>query len=177
MKAEYLAEFREIFTAAYVSTALEDVADSCSVRVEDCGEDCNGSHDGPTVITREDVQPMTLARLELDAREFFNEHAGDLAMWPGDHRDDSDAWPARTGAQFWMSRSGSGSGFIDWYENGAHPQDPAMIGARDRLSAAASAEGERDLFRDTDNKISHGVSWGELQRSRTITTTTDNEEN
>lgn len=162
MKAEYLESARQVFTDAYVSTALEDVADQCGIPV-DCGEDCNGGHAGGTLSTS-DLASATLERLERDAREFFDAHTSDLAMFPGDHWYGPDQWAERGGHFFWLTRSGSGSGFGDWYENGRAVQDPDMIEARDRLAAACRTEGERDLYRGTDDKIHHGKSWGEIQR-------------
>ena len=164
MDHSYLGPARDAFTEAYVNAAILDTADRCGI-AEDCGEDCNGSH-APIALAVSDLSPATLERLETDAGEFFDAHMSDLALFPGDHFHGADQWAETGGANFWWTRAGHGSGFGDWYEQGRHPQDAEMIAARDRLSTAAGTEGERDLFRGTDDKITHGKSWGEIQRER-----------
>lgn len=156
---------RVIFILAYVSTALEDVSGQCGMIV-DCDEDCPGGHSPDRSLTRDDLSDETRMVLERDAGTFFDLHAADLALFPGDHAFQPDEWAQRTGYQLWMSRAGHGTGFEDWYQSGRAVQDPDMEAARERLSAAARTEGERDLFMGTDDKITHGKSWGEIQRER-----------
>ena len=161
MDHSYFGPARDTFTEAYVNAAIMDAADRCGI-AEDCGEDCNGSHT-PVTLTVGNLASATLEQLQADAREFFDAHVSDLALYPGDHFRAADEWPSVGGYYFWMTRSGHGVGFGDWYT-------PDMSGdakaARERLRAACREHGERDLFQGTDGKIHHGISWGEIQAGR-----------
>jgi len=162
MDSRYLKKHRATFTEAYVARAVEEIADHCGIAA-DCNGDCNGDHP-PVSLTLSDLHPDTLERLRLDAREFFDAHAADLALYPGEYGYDPDQWAQRGGELFWMDRSGHGVGFGDWYTSGGLDAD--VHAARGRLMAACRAEGERDMFMSTDGKITHGKSWGEHQRER-----------
>lgn len=152
---------RDIFTDSYVEHALYEIADHCGI-AEDCDPDCNGEHD-PAPLTVDDLHPDTLERLRTDAQEFFDAHAADLALYPGEHSYGPEQWAQRGGQLFWMDRSGHGVGFGDWY---VHPMPDSVRDARKRLMDACRTEGERDMFRGTDDLIHHGKSWGEMQRER-----------
>lgn len=152
---------RETFIESYITAALDDISDSCTVTLEECPEDCNGSH-GRGYVTRGDLSTGTLDRLTRDAGNFFGVHAPDLARYPGDHNRTPDEWPDMGGYYFWMQRSGHGTGFGDWYEPGRHPQDPDMIAARDRLQEACRTLSQRELYRGDDSKIHHGLTRDEL---------------
>jgi hypothetical protein len=158
-------EQREEFTRSYIETALSDVSNSCSLQVEDCGEECPGDH-SDVIVTAEELSPETLDRLTRDAGNFFGTHAPDLARYPGDYRYTPDDWPEMGGYYFWRGRAGHGTGFGDWYETGRGAQDLDMVAARERLMEACRTEGERELYRGDDGKIHHGKSWGEIQRER-----------
>jgi hypothetical protein len=162
MDSRYLEEHRETFTGAYVDRALLEIADHCGIAAE-CNGGCDGDHE-PVSLTRDDLRADTLERLEADAREFFDAHAADLALYPGEYGYDPDQWAERGGELFWMDRSGHGVGFGDWYTSGGLDADTHA--ARERLMNACRDEGERDMFMDVDGKITHGKSWGEHQRER-----------
>jgi hypothetical protein len=157
---------RTVFVTAYVTTALYEIGDHCGIAA-DCDGDCNGDHQ-PVQLTRDHLSEETCAVLERDAGEFFDAHAADLALYPGEHGYDPDQWAERGGYRFWMERSGHGVGFFDWYVSDGRDKESeaAVYAARERLSAAAHAEGERDMFMDADGMITHGKSWGEHQRER-----------
>jgi hypothetical protein len=161
MDSQDLESEQSVFADAYVSTALADVADQCGIAA-DCDGECNGGH-LPVGLTVDDLDPGTLERLRLDAREFFGAHAADLALYPGEHRYTPDQWAERGGELFWMDRSGHGTGFGDWH---VYPMPDDVAAARGRLMETCRTEGERELFPGLDGKITHGKSWGEIQRER-----------
>lgn len=150
---------RDIFADAYVEQVLIEIGDHCGI-AEDCDPDCNGGHH-PVELTMYDLHPDTLVRLRTDAWEFFDAHAADLALYPGEHYYAPDQWAQRGGQLFWMDRSGHGVGFGDWY---VHPMPDNVRDAQKRLMDACRTEGGRDMFRCTCGKITHGESWGEIQR-------------
>jgi len=83
--------------------------------------------------TVEDIDDGTLAEMRTTCESFLSEHASDI----GDRF-------SQAGHDMWLTRNGHGAGFWD----GDWPQE-----AGDRLSKAAHALGEVDLYVGDDDKI------------------------
>ena len=116
------------FTRAYITCAL------WSSTTNPPGDDTGGppmddEHD------ETDIAPETLARMVSECAAFQRDNAADLA-----HRDSEQG-----GHDFWLTRNHHGCGF---WETPDWPEDAGR-----RLTAAAHAAGERDLYIGDDGQI------------------------
>lgn len=120
----------DAFTRGYIGAALWSTMDNSD---PDTGGDPLDKNYGI-----EDLAPSTLAQMKADAEAFQKAEAKDLKE---SGLSDSDA-----GYDFWLTREGHGTGF--W--------DRGLGDVGERLSKAAKAYGEFDLYVGDDGKIYAG---------------------
>jgi hypothetical protein len=122
----------DLFTHAYITAALWSSTD-------DDGEPLDKGRDA------EDIAPETLARMRVDCEAFMTANADDLAAYTR-HTDYGMRWPTAelAGHDFWLTRNRHGAGFWD---RGL----PKELG--ERLTQAAQAMGECDLYIGDDGKV------------------------
>jgi hypothetical protein len=97
----------------------------------------------------EDMDPDTMRRMRADCAKFQRENAADIAAGAAEGAGGSGEYgpEARAGHDFWLTRCGHGAGFWD----GDWPEPAAT-----RLTEAAHAFGEVDLYVGDQGKISDG---------------------
>ena len=122
----YLSGLIDTFTRAYVECALWSSTDESTPQG---GEPMDQNY------TITNIDPDTLAAMIQDCQKFQEENAADIAF----ERD-------RAGHDFWLTRTGHGSGVWD----GDWPDD---VG--DRLTEASKKYGEFNLYIGDDGLI-HG---------------------
>ena len=120
----------DIFTEAYIACALWSSSEG------DQGEIRLDEHDG-------DIAPDTLREMEESCAEFQAANADLLRQWY-DHGETEE----RAGHDFWLTRNHHGAGFWDRFYG---DQPAARVGKA--LTAAAHAEGSRDLYIGDDGLI------------------------
>ena len=86
----------------------------------------------------DDIAAESLTKMREECSAFYNAHG---SMW-GAHWSD-----ARAGHDYWLTRNGHGAGFWDRYAQG-EGHDIGTV-----LTAAAHADGARDLYVGDDGKI------------------------
>lgn len=124
----------ESFFDAYVITALWSSNDEST---PDGGEPFDANY------TESDIAPEALAAMRADCDRFYAANATDLECDGVTFGPDFDQ-DGRAGHDFWLTRNGHGAGFWD----GDWPEPQAT-----RLTDAAHAFGERDLYLGDDGRI------------------------
>lgn len=129
----------DTFTRAYIECALwsssieeEFCARHNAATGDDFAYDCSMQSFGFTI---DDIAPSALTEIVADCAAFQESEAADLAELPSDSSQD--------GHDFWLTRNHHGAGFWD---RGYGP-----VG--DRLTSAANAYGESDLYVGDDERI------------------------